>query len=166
MTAHFETGAPLPDELFQKVKAARTFRAGSDMLRQVNFGLTDMELHTRFDPAGAESIFDVQRRVTERTSVLPMLPEDRFLCSFQHIFAGGYAAGYYGYKWAEVLSADAFEAFEEAGLEDDTAVQKVGRRFRDTVLALGGGKHPMEVFRAFRGRDPDPGALLRQYGLA
>jgi oligopeptidase A len=165
MTAHYETGAPLPAELFEKVKAARTFRAGSDMLRQIAFGLTDMELHTRFDPAGNESVFDVQRRVMERTSVLPMLPDDRFLCSFQHIFAGGYAAGYYSYKWAEVLSADAFGAFEEAGLEDDAAVRKVGRRFRDTVLALGGGKHPMEVFRAFRGRDPDPEALLRQYGL-
>ncbi|MBC7817780.1 MAG: M3 family peptidase, partial [Planctomycetaceae bacterium] len=100
------------------------------------------------------------------TSVLPPLPEDRMLCAFSHIFSGGYAAGYYSYKWAEVLSADAFGAFEEAGLDNEPAVQATGRRFRDTVLSLGGSRHPLEVFRAFRGRDPDPSALLRQCGLA
>jgi oligopeptidase A len=166
MTAHFESGEPLPDELFEKICAARTFRAGSDMLRQLTFGMTDIDLHTRFDPDGSESIFDAQRRIMEKTAVLPMLPDDRSLCSFQHIFAGGYAAGYYSYKWAEVLSADAFGAFEEAGLDNDAAVREVGKRFRETVLALGGGRHPMDVFRDFRGRDPDPQALLRQYGLA
>jgi oligopeptidase A len=98
--------------------------------------------------------------------VLAPLPEDRFLCSFTHIFSGGYAAGYYSYKWAEVLSADAFSAFEEAGLEDPRAVAATGRRFRDTVLALGGSRHPMEVFKAFRGREPSTAALLRQAGLA
>ena len=98
-------------------------------------------------------------------TVMPPLPEDRFLCGFSHIFAGGYAAGYYSYKWAEVLSADAFAAFEEAGLDDEEAVREVGRRFRDTVLALGGGTHPSEVFRMFRGRDPSPEPLLRHSGL-
>ena len=93
------------------------------------------------------------------------LPDDRFLCSFSHIFAGGYAAGYYSYKWAEVLSADAFAAFEEAGLEKLDAVAATGRRFRDTVLARGGGQHPMEVFRAFRGREPSTEPLLRHSGL-
>ena len=166
LAVHFETGEPLPDTLFEKITAARTFRAGSDMLRQLTFGMTDMELHAGFDPEGEETIFDVQKRVMEKTAVLPMLPEDRFLCSFQHIFAGGYAAGYYSYKWAEVLSADAFGAFEDAGLDDDDAVREVGRRFRETILSLGGGKHPMEVFQLFRGREPDPAALLRQYGLA
>ena len=165
MTAHIETGEPLPDELFEKICAARTFRAGSDMLRQLTFGMTDLELHSRFDPTGEETIFDVQRRIMEKTAVLPMLPEDRFLCSFQHIFSGGYAAGYYSYKWAEVLSADAFGAFVEAGLDNEAAVQEVGRRFRDTVLASGGGRHPMDVFRDFRGREPDPEALLKQYDL-
>ena len=97
---------------------------------------------------------------------MPPLPEDRFLCGFGHIFAGGYAAGYYSYKWAEVLSADAFGAFEDAGLDDPAAVASTGRRFRDTVLALGGSRHPMEVFRAFRGREPSTEALLRQSGLA
>jgi oligopeptidase A len=98
--------------------------------------------------------------------VLPPIPEDRFLCSFTHIFAGGYAAGYYSYKWAEVLSADAYAAFEEAGLDDDAAVAATGRRFRDTVLALGGSRHPLEVFRDFRGREPSTDALLRHAGLA
>jgi oligopeptidase A len=97
--------------------------------------------------------------------VIPPLPEDNFLCSFGHIFAGGYAAGYYSYKWAEVLSADAFAAFEDAGLDDADAIGTTGRRFRDTVLSLGGSKHPMEVFTAFRGREPDPAALLRHNGL-
>ncbi len=165
MTAHVETGAPLPEELFEKICAARNYRAGSLMLRQLSFGITDLELHTNFDPDGEETVFDVQRRVAERTSVLPLLPEDRFLCGFSHIFAGGYAAGYYSYKWAEVLSADAFAAFEEAGLDDTEAVAKTGRRFRDTVLSLGGGRDPMQVFKDFRGREPSTEPLLRQNGL-
>ena len=107
----------------------------------------------------------LQQELAKRFSVLPPLPDDRFLCGFGHIFAGGYAAGYYSYKWAEVLSADAFAAFEEVGLDDEEAVREVGRRFRDTVLSLGGGTHPSEVFRAFRGRDPSPDALLRHSGL-
>jgi oligopeptidase A len=165
LTAHVETGAPLPEHLFQKLCQARTFRAGSDMLRQLMLGMTDMALHTTFNPEGAESVFDVQRRVMQQTSVLPMFAEDRFLCSFQHIFSGGYAAGYYSYKWAEVLSADAFAAFEEAGLDDEEAIRAIGRRFRDTILALGGSRHPMEIFREFRGREPNPAALLRHRGL-
>jgi oligopeptidase A len=95
-----------------------------------------------------------------------LLPEDRSLCSFQHIFSGGYAAGYYSYKWAEILSADAFSAFEDAGLDDPFAIQETGRRFRDTVLALGGSRDPMLVFKAFRGREPKVDALLRHSGLA
>jgi oligopeptidase A len=166
LSRHVDTGEPLPDELFEKLRAARTFRAGSDMLRQLYFAFLDLELHQRWRPEGGESVFDVQRHVATRTTVLPPLPEDRFLCSFTHIFSGGYAAGYYSYKWAEVLSADAFSAFEEAGLEDPRAVAATGRRFRDTVLALGGSRHPMVVFKAFRGREPSTAALLRQAGLA
>ncbi|MGD9857517.1 MAG: M3 family metallopeptidase [Planctomycetaceae bacterium] len=165
MTAHYETGEPLPEDLYEKLCRARTFRAGSDMLRQLTFGMTDMELHSAFDPEGDESIFDVQRKVMEQTSVLPMFADDRFLCSFQHIFSGGYAAGYYSYKWAEVLSADAFGAFEEAGLDNDDAVRATGRRFRNTILSQGGSRHPMDVFRDFRSREPSPEALLRHYGL-
>jgi oligopeptidase A len=166
ISAHVDTGEPLPDELFEKLRAARTYRSGSDTLRQLYFGFTDLALYADLDPRGAETAFDVQRRIAERTTVLPPLPEDRFLCSFSHIFAGGYAAGYYSYKWAEVLSADAFGAFEEAGLDDEAAIAETGRRYRDTVLALGGSEHPMEVFRRFRGREPTPDALLRHSGLA
>jgi oligopeptidase A len=165
LSGHFETGQPLPVELFEKIEAARTFRAGSTMLRQVYFASMDMALHGPDLTKSGETVFDLQRRVAERTTVLPPLAEDRFLCSFGHIFAGGYAAGYYSYKWAEVLSADAFSAFEEAGLEDAAAVSETGRRFRETVLALGGGTPPMEVFEAFRGRRPSPDALLRHSGL-
>ncbi len=165
LSAHFETGEPLPDALFEKVDAARTYRAGSDMLRQLYFASTDLALHDEYVPGGDESPFDVQRRIAERTTVLPPLPEDRFLCSFGHIFAGGYAAGYYSYKWAEVLSADALAGFEDAGLEDEQALSDTGRRFRDTVLALGGSVAPAEVFEAFRGRAPTPDALLRHAGL-
>ncbi len=165
LSGHYQTGEPLPDELFNKLVAARNFRAASQMLRQLHFGMTDMWLHHQFDPSSSESAFDVQRRMAERTSVLPPLPEDRALCSFSHIFAGGYAAGYYSYKWAEVLSADAFGAFEEAGLSNAAAMSATGRRFRETVLSLGGSRHPLEVFRMFRGRDPDPKALLKQCGL-
>ena len=171
ISGHYETGEPLPDELFEKLKASRTFRSGSMMLRQLTFGMTDMLLHGGFKPPqegdnSGETVFDVQRKVIEKTSVLPMLQEDRMLCAFSHIFSGGYAAGYYSYKWAEVLSADAFSAFEEAGLDDEEAVAKVGRRFRDTVLALGGSRHPMDIFSEFRGREPDPAPLLRHSGLA
>ena len=162
----WETGDPLPDDLFDKIVAARTFQAGSAMMRQLSFGKTDMLLHSVHDPAGDETAFDVERRVSEEMAVLPPLPESRSLCSFSHIFAGGYAAGYYSYKWSEVISADAFGAFEEAGLEDEAAVKETGYRFRDTILSLGGSKDPMEVYRQFRGREPSTAALLRHNGLA
>jgi oligopeptidase A len=126
--------------------------------------MTDLALHAG-DDANPRSPFEIERAIVARTSLLPPLPETRFLCSFSHIFAGGYAAGYYSYKWAEVLSADAFAAFEEAGLDDAAAVAATGRRYRATVLAQGGSRHPLEIFREFRGRDPDPSALLRHHGL-
>ncbi|KAF8779328.1 hypothetical protein HU200_002761 [Digitaria exilis] len=162
---HYETGETLPEEIYAKLVAAKNFRAGTFSLRQIRFASVDMELHTTYDPYGSLSIYDVDRRVAEQTQVLAPLPEDRFLCSFSHIFAGGYAAGYYSYKWAEVLSADAFSAFEDAGLDNDKAIEETGRRFRDTVLALGGGKSPLEVFVSFRGREPSPEPLLRHNGL-
>ncbi len=162
---HYVTGEPLPEQYFQKILAARTFMSGSGMLRQIHFSWLDLELHGRYVPGGSESIADVRNRLAKISMVIPPLPEDNFLCSFGHIFAGGYAAGYYSYKWAEVLSADAFAAFEDAGLDDADAISTTGRRFRDTVLSLGGSKHPMEVFTAFRGREPDPSALLRHHGL-
>ncbi len=165
MATHYETGEPLPRDLFDQLCAQRTYMAGSGMLRQLYFGVLDMELHHRYDPKGKESPFDVQKKIAAQYTVLPPLDDDRFLCAFSHIFAGGYSAGYYSYKWAEVLSADAFAAFEEVGLENEEAVRETGRRFRKTVLALGGGRHPSDVFRDFRGRDPSPDALLKHSGL-
>jgi oligopeptidase A len=161
---HFQTGEPLPAEVFDRIAAARTYRAGSQFLRQIYFATLDLELHTRFDPA-RDDVGAVQARVAAANTVIPPLAEDRFLCGFSHIFAGGYASGYYSYKWAEVLSADAFAAFEEAGLDDPDALARAGRRFRDTVLALGGSRHPSDVFRDFRGRPASTEALLRQAGL-
>ena len=165
MARHYETGAPLPEADYQKLLAARTYMTGSAILRQVNFGWLDIELHHRYQPGGGETIWDVRDRLAQQTTVLPPLPEDAFLCAFGHIFAGGYAAGYYSYFWAEVLSADAFSAFEEAGLDDENALAETGRRFCDTVLALGGSRHPMEVFKAFRGREPSTAAFLEHRGL-
>ncbi|CDY40105.1 BnaC02g00250D [Brassica napus] len=155
---HYQTGETLPEDVYKKLLAARTFRAGSLSLRQLKFATVDLELHTKYVPGGTESIYDVDQRVSIKTQVIPPLPEDRFLCSFSHIFAGGYAAGYYSYKWAEVLSAD-------AGLDDIKAVKETGQRFRNTILALGGGKAPLQVFVAFRGREPSPEPLLRHNGL-
>jgi oligopeptidase A len=162
LARHHVTGEALPRALFEKIRAARTYRAGAATLRQLYFATLDMEMHK---PGADPDVLAVQRRVAAENTILPPLPEDRFLCGFSHIFAGGYAAGYYSYKWAEVLSADAFGAFEEAGLGDAKAVAATGRRFRDTVLALGGSRHPLEVFRAFRGRDPSTQPLLKQTGL-
>jgi len=162
---HYKTGEPLPEHYYQKLLAARTFMSGSGMLRQIHFSWLDIALHSSYNPGGTETIADVRNRLAKISMVIPPIPEDNFLCSFGHIFAGGYAAGYYSYKWAEVLSADAFAAFEDAGLDDADAIGTTGRRFRDTVLSLGGSKHPMEVFTAFRGREPDPAALLRHNGL-
>jgi oligopeptidase A len=161
---HYQTGEPLPAALFERVAAARTFRAGSLFLRQLHFASLDLELHHLFDP-DRDDLSALVARVAAENTVLPPLPEDRFLCSFSHIFAGGYAAGYYSYKWAEVLSADAFAAFEDAGLDDPAALVATGRRFRDTVLALGGSRPPGEVFEAFRGRPPSVEPLLRHNGL-
>jgi oligopeptidase A len=165
MAKHYETGEPLPEHYYQKLLAARHYMSGSGMLRQLHFSFVDLELHHRYVPGGDETPSDVRNRIAKTTTILPPLPEDAFLCAFGHIFSGGYAAGYYSYKWAEVLSADAFAAFEEAGLENEEAIASTGKRYRDTVLALGGSLHPMDVFKAFRGREPSTEPLLRHSGL-
>lgn len=165
MAKHYETGEPLPEHYYQKLLAARNYMSGSAMLRQIHLSSVDMELHYRYRPGGDETPIDVRERIAKTTTVLPPLPEDAFLCAFGHIFEGGYAAGYYSYKWAEVLSADAFAAFEEADLEDEVAIHDTGRLYRDTILAMGGSMHPMEIFKAFRGREPKTTALLKHNGL-
>ena len=165
MAKHYETGETLPEEYYQKLLAAKNYMSGSGMLRQLHFGMVDIELHHRYQPGGKETSSDIRHKIAETTTVLKPLPEDNFLCAFGHIFAGGYAAGYYSYKWAEVLSADAFAAFEEVGLDNEEAVATVGKKYRDTILSLGGSLHPMEVFKKFRGREPQTEPLLRHSGL-
>ncbi len=166
MARHWQSGEPLPEEEFAKLQAARTFMGGAATLRQVHFALTDLRLHSQWTPECGKTPEQLRREIAASTTVLEPIEEDAFLCSFGHIFAGGYSAGYYSYKWAEVLSADAFSAFEEVGLENEEAIKATGRRFRDTVLSLGGSRHPGEVFESFRGRAPSPEALIRHTGLA
>ena len=165
LSRHAETGAELPDALFDKIVAAKNYRAATAMLRQLFFAATDMDLYARYPKPEWPDAEAVKRLNALKYLPTPLLPEDRFLCSFGHIFGGGYAAGYYSYKWSEVLSADAYAAFEEAGLDNEEAVRATGRRLRDTLLALGGGTDPAEVFRLFRGRDPSTAPLLRHAGL-
>ncbi|KAI8472661.1 MAG: oligopeptidase A-like protein [Monoraphidium minutum] len=163
---HHVTGAPLPEEMFDRLVAAKNFRSATGTLRQVNLAMKDLEIYSTYVPGRGENIFDLDRRVAAHTLIMQPLKEDRSLCSFGHIFTGGYSAGYYSYKWSEVLSADAFAAFEEAGLGDEAAVAATGRRYTSTVLALGGSVDPAKVFEMFRGRAPSTAALLRHTGLA
>jgi oligopeptidase A len=157
MTRHVDTGAPLPRELFDKMLAAKNFQSGLFMLRQIEFAVFDMRLH--FDWTG--SALELLDEVRAKVAVLKPPAYNRFPQSFSHIFAGGYAAGYYSYKWAEVLSADAYSYFEENGILDERS----GARFRDEILAVGGSRPAAESFRAFRGREPKVDALLRHNGM-
>ncbi|MBR2982084.1 MAG: M3 family metallopeptidase [Kiritimatiellae bacterium] len=158
------TGIEVPADLKAKVEAARNFRAASACRRQLAFASLDMELHSTFDPAGGATPNDVKNAAFGRFGI-PVLPEDGFLNAFSHIFAGGYAAGYYGYKWAEVMSDDCYGAFVEAGLADDRLTVELGGKYRDTILALGGGVSALEAFRRFRGREARIDAHLRRQGL-
>ena len=161
MTRHVDSGNSLPKNLFEKMIAAKNFQSGLGFLRQIEFADFDMHLHTDFDPAAGRSAQQLLAEVRRRIAVLPQPAYNRFPNSFGHIFGGGYAAGYYSYKWAEVLSADAYSLFEEQGVLNPEA----GRRFRDEVLAVGGSRPAAESFRAFRGRDPSVDALLRHNGM-
>ncbi len=158
---HYRSGAVLPRALFEKMRAARNFQAGMKMLRQIEYALFDFLLHVEFDPASGGSVQDVLDAVHKEVAVFKPPQFNRFQNSFSHIFAGGYAAGYYSYKWAEVMAADAFAAFEETGIFDAATAQ----RLRREVLAVGGARDMTEAFAAFRGRKPKVDALLRQYGL-
>jgi len=162
MTGHVETGEPLPRALFDKMLAARNFLSGMQTVRQIEFSLFDLRLHADFDPAGERSVLDLLAEVREEVAVLVPPAWHRFPNSFSHIFAGGYAAGYFSYKWAEVLSADCYAAFEEAGDPFDPVT---GRRFLDEILSTGGARPALDNFRAFRGREPQVDALLRHSGM-
>jgi len=161
VTRHVESGAPLPRALFDKMLAAKNFHSGLAMLRQIEFAVFDMQLHSDFDPAAGRSAQELLEQVRSRIAVLRPPAYNRFPNSFSHVFAGGYAAGYYSYKWAEVLSADAYGYFEEHGVLDPES----GVRFRDEILAVGGSRPAAESFRAFRGREPRVEALLRHSGM-
>jgi len=161
MTRHVDTGAPLPRELFDKMIAAKNFQSGLGFLRQIEFAEFDMHLHSDFDPAAGGTALQLLNEVRKRVAVLPQPAYNRFPNNFSHIFGGGYAAGYYSYKWAEVLSADAYALFEERGVLD----AETGKRFRDEILAVGGSRSAAESFRAFRGREPSVDALLRHNGM-
>ena len=167
MTSHIDTGAPLPRALFDKMIAAKNFQSGMGTLRQVVLATLDMRLHTDFDPAGKTTVTELSYAINEQYHVVPQAAFSRWQNSFSHIFAGGYAAGYYSYKWAEVLSADAYAAFEEAAQASQGSVLDVqtGARYRREILEVGGSRPAMASFKAFRGREPNIDALLRQNGM-
>ena len=162
ISSHIETGETLPDELFESLKKSRGFQSAMMMLRQIEFSLADFEMHAFYNPEQIEAVADLSERIRQEVAVI-MPPEySRSMHSFSHIFAGGYAAGYFSYKWAEVLSADAFSLFEEEGILNP----ETGAKFKNTILAAGGSIDPMVLFKAFRGREPNIDALLKHSGIA
>ncbi len=163
MTAHVETQEPLPRALFDKMLAAKNFQSGLQTLRQIEFALFDMLVHSQHDPS--QDFMPLLNQVREEVSVLRPPAFNRMVHTFSHIFAGGYAAGYYSYKWAEVLSADAYAAFEETAAADGTPSVETGRRYRQAILEAGGSRPALESFKAFRGREPALDALLRHQGM-
>ena len=161
LSSHYKTGDSLPDTLFEKMYAAKNFQAGMLMIRQLEFSLFDFYIHRDYTPALGGQIYDTLNSIRQRISVVPTPAFNRFAHSFSHIFAGGYAAGYYSYKWAEVLSSDAFSLFEEKGIFDE----QTGQLFLQTILEKGGSKDAMQLFKDFRGREPNIDALLRHNGI-
>jgi oligopeptidase A len=162
ISSHVETGAALPEEMQAQLRATRSFHAGLQMMRQLEFALFDFRLHAGYDPERGARVAEVLADVRKEVAVVPVPDWNRFAHSFGHIFAGGYAAGYYSYKWAEVLAADAFAAFEETGVFD----RRTASRFLESILVRGGSRDPLDAFIEFRGRGPDVRALLKQHGIA
>ena len=163
---HYETGEKLSDENFEKLVKNRTFNCGMATLRQLHFAITDIRLHSNIYSHQGKNSDEIRNEIARNTTVIEPIQEDKFLCCFSHIFAGGYSAGYYSYKWAEVLSADAFSMFEEADLENNQNIKAIGKKFKDTILSLGGSFSPLEVFKLFRGREPKTDSLIRHLGLS
>ncbi len=157
---HYETGAPIPEDLVRKIKASGKFLEGLATLRQLSYAFLDMAYHSQ-DPTKVTDVAEFEAATIARTSLVPRLPGTSISTSFSHIFAGGYSAGYYSYKWAEVLDADAFEFFQTFGIFN----RDVAMKFREFILEKGGTEHPMELYKKFRGQEPDVGALLRRAGL-
>jgi len=163
---HYETGEPLPQDKFEKMTAAKNFQSAMQMLRQIEFSLFDLLLHADFDPQGEKSVQDLLDEVRKEVAVLKPPAFNKFQNSFSHIFAGGYAAGYFSYKWAEVLSADAYAAFEEASQNKSIINQDVASRFLSEVLSRGGSRDMMQSYQAFRGKEPTVDALLKHNGIS
>jgi oligopeptidase A len=160
--SHYQTGEKIPEDLYERMKAAKNFQSAMQMVRQLEFSLFDFRMHMEYNPKKGANIYGILDEIREQVAVIKPPSFNRFPHSFSHIFAGGYAAGYYSYKWAEVLSADAFSAFEETHIFD----RKTGERFLQAILEKGGSREPMELFVDFRGREPTIDALLRHSGLA
>jgi oligopeptidase A len=161
ISGHFETGEPLPEKLLNKMLAAKNFQSGLQMIRQLEFSIFDFRLHAEYNPESPMSAHELLNQVRDQVAVIKPPACNRFENSFSHIFAGGYAAGYYSYKWAEVLSADAYSRFEEEGIFN----AETGNSFLAEILQQGGSKAPMELFKNFRGREPKIDALLRHSGI-
>jgi oligopeptidase A len=161
--AHWETGQPVPEDLFQKMKRARTFRAANSQMRQLGFGFIDLLLHIRYSPERDGDPVEYARKVLQQFSPAPLPPHHAMIAAFTHLFANpvGYGAGYYSYKWAEVLDADAFTRFRD----NDIFSREIGGEFRASILSRGDSEDPAELYRKFMGRDPDPRALLERSGL-
>ncbi|KAL9537970.1 hypothetical protein MBANPS3_011303 [Mucor bainieri] len=171
LSGHYKTGDAMPQDMVQALTKGREFMSGLATLRQLHFAKVDLALHSQFTPPTSPAeptVFDVDAEIASKTVLTPRLPEDRFLCSFNHIFGGGYSAGYYSYKWSETYSADAYAAFEEAKAQNgQQGIKAIGQHYRDTILALGGGTAPGKVWEQFRGRaNVDVSALLRHSGLS
>ncbi|WP_038175606.1 MULTISPECIES: oligopeptidase A [Vibrio] len=162
ISGHYQTGEPLPKAMLEKMLAAKNFQSAMFILRQLEFGLFDFTLHTEFDPEVGPRVLETLAEVKSKVAVLPSLEWNRFSHSFGHIFAGGYSAGYYSYLWAEVLSSDAFSRFEEEGIFNT----ETGQSFLNNILEMGGSEEPMELFKRFRGREPQIDALLRHAGIS
>ncbi|CAK4157501.1 unnamed protein product [Aphanomyces euteiches] len=164
ISGHYATGEPLPDETLDRLIASRQVMPATKILGLLCKAERDMALHQHYDPlSAAETVFDVERRRIEKFTVMPPLPDDKFICSFTHVFISGYEVAYYSYIWSEMLSADAYLRFEEAA--DEQELRRIGREFRDTIFALLGIEHPMTAFKMFQGRLPSTRALLKHYGL-
>ena len=162
ISGHYESGEPIPDELYERMIAAKNFQSAMMMVRQLEFSLFDFRIHAEYDPDKGGRIYPILNEVRDEVAVIRPPEWSRFAHGFSHIFAGGYAAGYYSYKWAEVLSADAFSLFEENGIFD----RQTGKSFLHNILEKGGSRDAMELFVAFRGREPKIDALLRHTGIA
>ena len=161
LSGHYETGQSLDDTLFNKMRAAKNFQSAMYIMRQLEFALFDFKLHVEYDPTVHDQIQQILNKVRQAVAVTPIVPYNRFQHSFTHIFSGGYAAGYYSYLWADVLSADAFSRFKEEGIFN----RDTGRSFLQNILEPGGTEEPLELFKRFRGRAPNIKALLEQNGI-